>query len=160
MQIKRFIKSYLTDQTGVAATEFALIAPVLIVILIGTIDAGSYINARMKIETAARTVTEYMLSGGNEDNVMDNVLAYFYEEPQEEGVQSVGWQDALTVDVGMVCECADGAVIDCQSGSCDSDDYKRRYYETTLTSQYETMFPYPYIDAHQEVRGHARLQLD
>ncbi|HRJ68544.1 MAG TPA: pilus assembly protein [Beijerinckiaceae bacterium] len=44
------------DERGLAATEFALIAPLLITIFIGLIEASNYVYANQKVESSAANV--------------------------------------------------------------------------------------------------------
>lgn len=52
--LQRFIK----DLRGVAAVEFALIAPVMLVMLIGTIELSNYMMAARRADAAAYTAAD------------------------------------------------------------------------------------------------------
>jgi len=50
----------LSEDRGVSVVEFALIAPVLILILVGILDLGRAINAYVTVSNAAREGTHYL----------------------------------------------------------------------------------------------------
>lgn len=148
-------RQYFLEESGVAAVEFALISPVLILILVGIIDYGLIINEKMKLEMVSRSTTEYMLNDGDEGSILEDILAHFYpEEAAEDPTMS-----SMSIDVQMVCECEGEEVIAC-NGSCDVGDYKRRYYEVTIGKTYATIFPYPGIQSQFGLQGHSRMQID
>lgn len=141
--------SYISGNDGLAAVEFALIAPFLIALLIGMMDFGMYINQRMQMENIARAAAEYVVKGGEEANVMTDVIA--------EAVPATELA-AFTFDSGSVCECSsDGAEIDCAL-TCD-EGYQRRFYFFSMSREYTPMFPYPGIPESITLAGDARLQV-
>ena len=50
----------LREDRGVSAVEFALIAPVLLLILVGILDLGRAVNAYVTVSNAAREGTHYL----------------------------------------------------------------------------------------------------
>jgi Flp pilus assembly protein TadG len=50
----------LREDRGVAVVEFALIAPILLLILVGILDLGRAINAYVTVSNAAREGTHYL----------------------------------------------------------------------------------------------------
>ena len=103
-------------EKGVAAVEFAMIAPVLLLLLIGTIDYGMFINSKMKLQDLSRSVAQYVVQGGNDDNVMEEIIqtSNFYAKAQAAG-------QTITVITEQMCECANGNNVDCSS-TCGSND--------------------------------------
>lgn len=151
--MKRFLAGYLEDCRGVAAMEFALIAPFLTLLTVGIIDYGMYINERMKVENLARNAVEYVVKGGDEANLMADVIApsgQFTEDELEEEVD-------LTAEA--TCECGDGLTISC-SDECSGGAYKRRFFNYTIELNYTPIFPYPGIPETFPLRGHARMQIE
>ncbi len=144
-------RDFIENEEGVAATEFALLTPVLVLILMGVIDFGMYFNERMQMENLARASVDYVLAGGNENNIMQNVIVPNLDDPEEE-------QSEIDMTIEDVCECDDGDTVSCSTGSCGSGDYKRRFFSVNLSRNYSTVFPYPGIPASMEISGHARMQ--
>ena len=122
-------------EKGVAAVEFAMIAPVLLLLLIGTVDYGMFINSKMKLQDLSRSVAQYVVQGGNDDNVMEEIIqtSNFYAKAQAAG-------QTITVITEQMCECANGNNVDCSS-TCGSNDYLRNYYTATLESTYAPIVP-------------------
>jgi Flp pilus assembly protein TadG len=54
------LRSALPDDVGASIVEFALVAPVLILILVGILDFGRAINAYVTVGNAAREGTHYV----------------------------------------------------------------------------------------------------
>lgn len=54
----RLLRRYLASTQGMAAVEFALLLPLLLLILFGMMDLGSAIVIKSKVRTAASTVSE------------------------------------------------------------------------------------------------------
>jgi len=55
---RRLVRRYLASTQGIAAVEFALLLPLLLLILFGMMDLGSAIVIKSKVRTAASTVSE------------------------------------------------------------------------------------------------------
>lgn len=152
MKAHNFIK----DSSGIAAVEFALIAPILLTLLIGTIDIGMYLNDKMKLEAVARASAEYLIVSRDEDTVVENVVAPYYD-----GQGDPNWEASLTVTSEFVCECEGGVAVECTLGVCeDAGDYKRRFYDVSINKTHDTLFVYPGFAATIELEGTARMQLD
>ncbi len=151
--MKLSLAKFLKDKSGVAATEFALIVPFLLFLLVAMVDYGFYINTAMKLENTARAAAEYILNGGDEDDIEDDIIMPSNLQLTEES------RETLNVTTEFVCECIGGEAVDCDTGSCDAEgDYMRRYAIVTLDMEYQTLFPYPGVRDSITLRGHARIQ--
>ncbi len=158
--MKMHLLEYFKNASGVAATEFAIVSPALVLLLVGTVDAGLYINDKMKVESAARTSVEYILNQEGEEFVMEDIMSLLFAPEDETEGEDMSWQDDVTVETGFVCECADGEDIACD-GVCSGDgDYRRRYVEASISKNYTTVFPYPGLPATVVINGYARIQKD
>ena len=127
--------SFFQCEKGVAAVEFAMVVPVLSLLLIGIVDYGMFINKKMQLQDLSRTVAQYVVQGGSDDDVMENIIetSNFYTSAQAIG-------QTITVTTEQVCECADGNSVSCSS-TCNSGDYMRNYYTVMLGSTYEPILP-------------------
>lgn len=54
-----------TDQRGASALEFALIAPILAIALLGTVDVGRALTEQMTLGSLLRTAAQAALAGGD-----------------------------------------------------------------------------------------------
>jgi Flp pilus assembly protein TadG len=59
MKTKKLLTA-LHEDRGVSAVEFALVAPVLFLILVGILDLGRAVNAYVTVSNAAREGTHYL----------------------------------------------------------------------------------------------------
>ena len=90
-------------RSGVAAVEFALIAPMLIVSFLLMLDVGTAIAARMEMDRNVRAGAQAAMSLNNEVASIEAIVLASNEAA-----------DALDVDVALQCRCAD-ASAECTS---------------------------------------------
>lgn len=148
----RFL-SFKRNNRGVAAVEFALILPVMAIMLVGLADYGMIINEEMQMQDLARSAAEYVVLGGSSSNVTSAVLENnaFYN-------QLVANSQAVTYSGTEECQCQNGSSVSC-SGSCTATgDYVRRFFTVSLSSTYTTILPYPGFPSTIAVTGSSILQ--
>lgn len=103
--LNRFIK----HKGGVSAIEFALAAPMLVMVLAGIVTGWTYSMRVMEMRTAVKTGSNYILQGGTDlDAVKSAVLMSWTNQP-----------DDAAVDAVRECYCA-GAVHACSTVCSDS----------------------------------------
>lgn len=66
--MRRLLRAWRDDRSGLAATEFALIVPVLATLLILGSDGWLQANQTSDVRTALQTGARYYESGGSDDN--------------------------------------------------------------------------------------------
>lgn len=124
------IAAFQADQRGVAATEFGLILPILILLLFGTVEIGNALLLDKKVtmasQTAADLVAQQKVVTGTDivniwaaiDNIIlpypiaDTSYTVISVVADEDGNQSIDWQqtrggaevDEITVPAGMLGE--------------------------------------------------------
>jgi len=86
---KKNINSSFKCEQGVAAVEFALIAPILILILIATIELASVISTRMAVNSSVSSVTNSVLLSGNKSPSEASILDYAQQIKKQRGVAEV-----------------------------------------------------------------------
>ncbi len=94
---KRRLKSLMSSDTGVAAVEFALILPVMLVMLFGTIELDNALNLNRKVGKVATAIADLVTQGSTINN--NQLESYF--EAGEAIVQPFPDGD-LTVVVGAI----------------------------------------------------------
>lgn len=144
------IKKFIRSESGAAAVEFSFIAPILLLLMVGLMDMGMYIRDRMKLEQISRAAVDYIMQGGQEDNIQTDVLTYYDSENAE----------SYTITPERVCTCSDGATQDCSAMSCSHGDYSRQYVQVTVDRTFTTLFPYPGIPREMSLSGYSRMRLD
>ncbi len=151
-------RSFINNRDGVAAVEFALMAPALITVMLGIFEFGNYINTTMKLENTARAAAEYLYQGGDEETLEDDVIMNSNLDLTDTTRESV------TVETEYVCECSEEREISCDlpCGEDDeSDSYRRRYLEVTLNMNYDSLLPYPEtLGRTMVLAGFVRIQVE
>jgi Flp pilus assembly protein TadG len=88
---------------GAAAVEFALVAPVFIMFLFGTVELGRLALARNVLANASREAARYAVIEGATTDGVEEVAEQFAEAGSVNGVTTtVTWSDAtVTVNVSI-----------------------------------------------------------
>ena len=110
MRNARCALARLRDRRGIAALEFALVAPLLLLMILTTYDVATAMWRTTRLELAARTGAQYA-----------------FAKPQDSaGIRSAamsqlaGWSDVAVASTTMACRCDDGAAVSCATGTCTS----------------------------------------
>ena len=105
----QFLQSFLRDERGVSAVEFALTVPVLLISLLGVVDIGNVVYQRADMESALRAGIQYFMNGGDDlDTAEEVVNASWTTKPQ--GVTIIAERFCLCSNVEHACNtvCDDG----------------------------------------------------
>lgn len=145
------------DSRGVAAVEFALIAPMLLIILAGLVDYGMYAHQQMQVQELSRRAAEYVVQGGQESNVQADIIntSDFYNTPDANRTSLPQFSGTIA------CECANGiASTDptCKTPCPTDGDYLRSYYEAKVTATYTPIIPWTGLSSTITLTGYSRLQ--
>jgi Flp pilus assembly protein TadG len=144
MKFRKFGKA----KEGVAATEFALIAPVMITLVLGVFDYCMFLNATMQLQITARSAAQYVLNGGDVSGLQNNIIA-----------PSTVANSGVTVTTSYVCLCDDGDQSDCSS-ACENNTYRRKFIDITLGMTYNSPVTFPGLPSSIPLNSHARLQME
>ncbi len=162
--MKRNLPIYLKDDSGVSAVEFALIAPVLLFMCIGMIDYGLFIHEKMRVENMAQASSDYMIGGGQEDDLTSDIVEAYGSSTGEPTREGGGGTSEYRISAEMQCDCSNGAANDCgpvnECAINEEGGYRRRYYEVTVSKEYNTLVPYLVIPSSMTLTGTARIQID
>jgi Flp pilus assembly protein TadG len=136
------------SERGGSLVEFALVLPVLTLLLVGVIDFGRAYYLNVEVSNAAYTGAMY----GTQNNT------------DTTGMQNAATGDAVDVS-GMTatasygCECSDGSspVVSCSTQpTCATNVVD--YVQVTTSYTYKPMFPWPGIPSSLAMQGFARLR--
>ncbi len=128
---------------GSVAIELALLAPVLVALLIGSVDFGTYIYKTMQLQSASRAGAQYAIqSGGNAEDTAGISAAVL--------ASSTDLEAGITITSAAFCVCADGSeeAVDASTGcnnTCTADQFSALSVRVTVTNTYTPIFPYPGI---------------
>lgn len=145
----QLIKRYTSNQDGASAVEFALLAPFLIVMLVGTYDFGIFIKEKMQLQNTAQVVAQYIAKAQDDSNaqvIADEVYS--------------GSNDDLDLNTEFFCECSDGIAAECPIVCNDEDDFQRRFVTVSVSGNFEAVFPYPGIPDEINMESSVRVRVD
>lgn len=125
------------DDKGNVAVEFALVAPVFILLVAGLVDYGMAARNRAILDAAAR--------GGMQQLIDDWTDTSGAESTADTLAAAVGDSGTPVITVDVSCRCGDGLAVDCSTGSCTTGSV-RRYGSVAITMDHITMIPWPGID--------------
>lgn len=167
--ITRRMKKLLDDTRGSIAVEFALVAPVLMIVLAGVIDVGSAAYARLSLQSRVTTASEYALMRADQDNAGDmaeTLIGLLQGRASEtakvvvNNAASATWDgssvttQSLSSDA-MACYCPTrsngqiewGSSVACDTSCSASGDSAGRFVQISATADHVSIFPgYAFID--------------
>lgn len=136
------LRSFRRDTSGVAAVEFALFAPFLMVSVLTMSEVGLMAFDKMKLTSGVRSASQYVLTGGKDDAVISSLIS------AGSGLDSAD----LSVAIRSYCNCAvDEAAAECNS-NCSDDDTPRTYRHIEVTTISSRLFKQWTISSAAEVR--------
>jgi hypothetical protein len=135
MTSKRHSTSLLACGKGNVAVETAVIAPVLLLMLIGLVDFGLALQAQVNLDGAARAGAQVGLVGNPKPEAVETAVLTAAGDP--DGSQGV----AAEVVLSCVCPTT-GEAIDC-TDPCD--DIIQRSMTVVVSREHSTLFRYPGI---------------
>lgn len=84
------LRRFITHNGGVSAIEFAIAAPLLILVLAGIVTSWTYLTQLLQMRSAVKTGANYVLQGGADiDAAKSAVLASWASKPPDADVQVV-----------------------------------------------------------------------
>ena len=111
--IRSKLREFAGDKSGVAAVEFAFIAPVLAASMVVTLDVGKMIIDRTDMHSAVRTGAQYLMNGGqNLEYAKELVLVSWANKPEGGYVESDRF--CMCGETLHICTslCGDGSIPD------------------------------------------------
>ena len=121
------------SRRGIATIEFALIAPLLLLLVAGVLDYTMLMRTAIAVADAARAGAQYgSLSSANASNTAGMQSAAINAAPDING---------LTVTAVKVCQCSDGSTVNCSGGTCTTGPV-RIYAQVTVQATCSAIFSY------------------
>lgn len=117
--------------SGIAAVEFALITPVLAIILIGLIDIGRYVSDRGKMTRAIQTGSHYFMVGGDDGDRARQIISGNLGN-------AFGDRYQPQVSVAQFCTCA--AVANACNVNCSDGTVPNAFYNLKISATYKGVF--------------------
>jgi Flp pilus assembly protein TadG len=115
----------MAGKRGTALLEFALMLPVILMLLAGVLDYSLLMRTAISVADAARVGAQYgSLSAANASNTSGMQNAALNAAPDVRG---------LTATAVKVCKCSDSKTVSCSGGSC-SPGPVRVYAQVTAST--------------------------
>jgi len=138
-------------ETGVAAIEFALIAPILAIGIIGTVDLGLGIYRKMQVQTAGQAGAEYAATHG------------FAPSGVTAAIRSATSLSTIEAEPAPVqfCGCAttEGVVSASCGTTCAGGAKAGTYVSAAAQSSYTTIIPYPLFPKRYELAAQSTVRI-
>lgn len=138
--MKRTIAAFLRDRRGIAAVEFAFIAPILVLVLAGINDGAQLIVKQNNMHSGVSAAAEYIMRGGSDMTT----------------VQTIGlsaWpshSDSASVTTNKMCYC--GSVSGSCTSLCADQSVPTAYITVSASDTYTGWYSAAQISTSQKVR--------
>ena len=119
---------------GFAVIEFALVTPLMLLLVAAVVDFTLLMRAAIAVGDAARVGAQFgSLSTANASNISGMQTAALNAAPDIPN---------LTASAAKVCQCSNGNTVNCSSGTCPSGPV-RTYVQVTVKTSVPAIFRYP-----------------
>ncbi len=123
---------------GGAGVEFAIAAPILLLVVLSMMDYGMAFSRQMNLDQSVRAGAEFAMGGVEDTSKIEDLVIGAATGYSREEVQDVG-ETAPTAEVTEVCRCpGSGVEVSC-AASC-SGASPSRFYSITASEQYDPVF--------------------
>ena len=139
------------DAAGVAAIEFAIIVPALIVMTVGTVDLGMGIYRNMQVQNAAQAGAQYAMTNSFDPAQIASIVS------GATGMQGIS---ASPVPV-QFCGCATSSGVSsvaCGS-TCPGGAIYGNYVQVSSQGTYTTLLPYPMFASSFTLTGQSTVRV-
>lgn len=124
------LPALLRDRTGTSVMELGLMMPILLMLLLGTIDASRMVAAKLDMEQAAQRTTDYALAKRPDSSNGT------YLQTEAASAANVPASD-VTVDIYLEC---DGVRQTDFSSACAGSQQQARFASVVIDKPVNTLF--------------------
>ena len=137
------------DTTGVTAVEFAIIAPVMVLMFICMADLGIGVYTDMQVNNAAQYGTEYALAKGYDSTAISSA------------VRSSTSLSSANVSPTQFCGCPSGSGIVSNScnATCSDGSKSGTFVQVAVSDTYVTMLSYPGLPSSFNLTAQSTVRL-
>ncbi len=131
--------AHLRCTRGAAVIEFALLAPVLLLMVVGAIDFGTFIHQKMQLQSAARAGVQF---AAQSNATISDTAGIVNAAANASELDFTG----VTTTTTQFCSCSDGVESAADtfggcSGSCAGGELPGLYVRVNVTGQFTPLFP-------------------
>jgi Flp pilus assembly protein TadG len=139
----------MASRRGIAIVEFALIAPLFLLLLAGVLDYCLVLRKAIAVADAARAGAQFgSLSITNASNIAGMQTAAINAAPDIVG---------LTATAVKSCQCSNGTVVNCAGGTCSSGPV-RTYVQVTVRAATTAIFSYSQLPFSGAINAQASMR--
>lgn len=135
---------------GSAIAELALIAPLLVLLVIGLIELGRFAQYSILVANAARAGVQY--GAQNLETAAD--LSGMQTAAQNDGQNVSG----LSATATQFCRCADGSASTCLPTDC-STSHRLVFVRVDTTGTFQSILHFPYVPTSQTITSRAAMRV-
>jgi Flp pilus assembly protein TadG len=128
--MSRSFHSIWADTRGNSFIELALVSPLLVALLIGTIDISRAVSAKLQIDQAAQRAIEWVQRSDFQDSDKTTVRA-------DAAAAANVATSAVTVDNWLEC---DGVRQSNFDGACSDTQVSAKYVQVTISKSFTPIF--------------------
>ena len=134
---------------GQALAEMAIIAPLLVLLMIGLVEIGRYAHFSILVSNAARAGVQY-----GAQNLVTAADRPGMQTAATADAQNLG---AISANASFFCTCADGATSTCLPTDCTTS-HRLVYVQVDTTGTFTSMVHLGNILPTLTIRGHAVMR--
>jgi Flp pilus assembly protein TadG len=139
------------SDSGNALVELALVAPFLMLLVVGVVGVGRVFQTAMVLSNAARVGAQY----GAQDRAKSLDAAGIQTAAQQEATSLSG----LGVSSSRVCECPGGVVVACTTTTCTGYGAPMLFLQVTATTTFNSRVAIAPIPGSVALSRTARLRV-
>jgi Flp pilus assembly protein TadG len=121
-------------RTGSVSVEFALVIPVLMLMVVGIADVGLVLAQYLRVSGALSAAGQYALINPDDTAGVEQIAKDYLSN-----------NSAVSVMVETSCECSGGNSTTSCGGSCSAGEDLRQFVRIQISQAVELLLPYPGI---------------
>lgn len=140
------------SQRGSMLVEFALLVPVLLILMFGMVDFSRVFLTAITVTSAAQAGAEY---GSSSSSTFSD-----YTGMQNAATHDASQLSSFTATATQYCSCSPGGVsVSCTTTTCAGYGAPAKYVKVQTTSTFHTLFPYPLVPSSATVNAAAYIRV-
>lgn len=136
--------------SGSAIAELAIIAPLLLILIIGMIEVGRFAQYSILVANAARSGAQY--GAQNLGTAAD--FAGMQAAATADGQNTPG----LSATAIQYCRCADGTASTCLPADC-STSHRLVFVQVDATGTFQSILHFPYVPTSQTITSRSAMRV-
>ncbi len=156
MKIPTFRKA-MDDESGVALVEFAIILPVLVLIVAGVVDYTMYFQAKMQLQDQAAAGAAYGATNGNQNNL--TMMQYYATYNDQNSPFSP--TSSYSATAANVFYCTPGGAVVSYNSTCSSNPAGTpiEYVQVKTQAIFNTFVVFPGVPSKLTLTGSATYRV-